>query len=322
VGAVLCFHSVTTPALPGEGSAHVRLEDFKAYVRFARRVGQLVPLSELVRRHEAGRNTAGLVALTLDDAYAALHSELRAFLARERVPVAVFVVTDAAASGAAYWWDRIDDLFPRVRPERWRAFEEACGLPEEYRRGQPPEFGPLRPLRQWLLASCAGRWPSRLEPALAALEEETGHHTAQRSMTFAQIEELAALPEVEIGVHTVSHPVLPLLPDEELSREVSACFAALRERLRAPLPVLAIPYGLYDARTLRVARAAGMSASLTLGGCLGRRGGDDRGVPRHCVGRGDTPAKLGLRLLGVPDLVRRYAGRRTPRYPDLPSATT
>jgi peptidoglycan/xylan/chitin deacetylase (PgdA/CDA1 family) len=322
VGAILCFHSVTTPARPGEGSAHVPVETFKSYVRFARRFGRLVPLSEIVHRRAAGRSTAGLVALTLDDAYAALHAELRDFLAREQVPVTVFVVAGAARTGEAYWWDRVDDLFPRVAAPRWRAFEDACGVPEAYRRGQPPEDGPLRPLRQWILASAAGRWPARLEPVLAALEDEVGHRTAQRSMTFAQVAELAACAEVEIGVHTLSHPVLPLLADGELAREVAGCFEALRARLGAVVPVLAIPYGLYDERTLRIARAAGMSASLTLGGCLSRRPRRDGAVPRHCLGRGDTLARLGLRVTGVPDLVHRWAGRPAPLYPALPSATT
>ena len=49
-GAILCFHSITTPALAAEGSAHVPADAFKSFVRIARRLGELVPLSELVRR--------------------------------------------------------------------------------------------------------------------------------------------------------------------------------------------------------------------------------------------------------------------------------
>src|SRR5262245_35919403 len=118
----------------------------------ARRVGTLVPLTDLVRRHREGRSTAGLIAITLDDAYAALQQGFQQAIVRDTIPVTLFVVAQAASNGAAYWWDRVDDLFPRVDAGRWMAFEKACGLPDEYRRGQPPEYGPLRPLRQWLLA--------------------------------------------------------------------------------------------------------------------------------------------------------------------------
>jgi peptidoglycan/xylan/chitin deacetylase (PgdA/CDA1 family) len=322
VGAILCFHSVTTSSLPAEGTAHVPLEAFESYVRVARRFGEIISLGELVRRHLQGRSTSGLVALTFDDAYLALRTELRPFLAREAVPIAVFIVTRAAATGATYWWDRIDDVFPRVEPNRWREFETACGVPEEYRRRQPRAYGPLRPLRQWLLAAYAGRWPDHLEPELAGLEREVGVQTVHRSMTFDEVTELAATIPVEIGVHTVSHPVLPLLADDDLNREIAASYAVLRERFVSPLPILSIPFGLYDQRTLQTAVSAGMIASLTLGGTLLNGERHPHAMPRLCLNRGDSGARLGLRLFGVPDLVRRWLRRLPDAYPELPSATS
>ena len=177
MGTILCFHSVTAAEYPGESDVHLPLTALVRGVGIARRVAEIVPLSELVRRHRQGRNTSGLVALTFDDAYAALSSGFREFISREAIPIAIFVVADAAATGSTYWWDRIDDVFPRIPSDRWRAFEDACGLPDEYRRGQSPHYGPLRPLRQWLLYKHAGRWPDALEPALQDLEHDAGYRT-------------------------------------------------------------------------------------------------------------------------------------------------
>jgi peptidoglycan/xylan/chitin deacetylase (PgdA/CDA1 family) len=322
-GAILCFHSITTADLPANGDAHVSLEEFRHCVAIARQVGELVPLSELVRRHRAGRSTAGLIAVTFDDAYAALRAEFRDFVTRARVPVAVFVVNQAAATGSAYWWDRIDDLFPRVAAGRWRMFEQSCGLPEAYRRGQPPEYGPLRPLRQWVLAGHVGRWPRHLDAALQALEDEVGARTAHRPMTFEELAELAdGTAGIEIGVHTVSHPVLPLMDDGMLQEEIAGAYRGLQDRFSNVLPVLAIPFGLYDERTVRAARSAGMLASLTLAGeTLGAHRGADA-LPRLCITRRDTRSGIGLRLLGLPGIVRRWSLRSRPSYPALPSATT
>ena len=320
-GAILCFHSVTTPALASDGAAHVAVDRFKSFIRIARLVGEVIPLRELVRRHSEGRSTAGLIAVTFDDAYAALLTELKDFIAAQALPVTVFAVTDAAATGAKFWWDRIEDLYPHVSPERWRAFETACGLSDAYRRGQPPEYGPLRPLRQWLLAATAGRWSDDLEPALHTLEQETARQTVHRSMTFHELAMLASLPDVEIGVHTVSHPVLPLLSDEELRREIKGAHDVLRDRFASVLPMLAIPFGLFDQRTIRVASAAGMAASFTLAGRVNDVN-DASALPRVCVIKDDTPTRLGLRLLGVPDLIHSWSGRALAAYPDLPSATT
>lgn len=320
-GSILCFHSITTPALAAAGTAHVSADVFCSLVSVARQLGRLVPLSELLNRHAQGRSTAGLVALTFDDAYAAVLTELKDFISRHGVPISLFPVTNAARTGATFWWDRVDDLFPRVSSERWRAFEIACGLPEAYRQGQPAEYGPLRPLRQWLLAAYSGRWPDHLEPALEALEQETGYRTVHRSMTFDELATLASMREVELGVHTMSHPVLPLLPDEQLRHEIAAAYDELRERFARVLPVLAVPFGLYDRRTIGIASAAGMTASLTLAGGLKRRHGD-YSVPRHCVTTAETRFTLGLRLLGLKELAKQWLGHPTDIYPDLPSPTT
>jgi len=321
-GAILCFHSVTTREHPAEGDAHIPFSDFESSVRAARRWGEFVRLSELIARARAGRSTKGLIALTFDDAYAALGADFRAFVRREGLPIAVFAVTDSARTGDSYWWDRVDDAFARAAPARWRAFEASCGLPDDYRRGQPCDYGPLRPLRQWILAACAGRWPARLEPALEALETDTGYRTRQRAMTFDELRALADLPGAEIGVHTATHPVLPLLPDAEVQREIRGAYDTLRERFASVLPVLAAPFGLYDDRTLRLAAAAGMIVSLTLSGETLAAAAPAHALPRICVTRTDAHTKLGARLLGLPHLVRAWRGRPLPLYPALPSATT
>jgi len=195
------------------------------------------------------------------------------------------------------------------------------GLPPEYRNGQPAEYGPLRPLRQWVLAEHKGRWLGELDRLLGQLERERGIRTVQRPMTFAELASFASLPSVTLGVHTVSHPVLPLLDDHELEHEIVACHDALRERFTNVVPILAIPFGLFDDRTVRIARKAGMTTSLTLAGtALAQRGsGDD--LPRFCVTRSQTALKLQLRLSGVLARIRRERAAQS-RYPALPSATT
>ncbi|HEY3280068.1 MAG TPA: polysaccharide deacetylase family protein [Gemmatimonadales bacterium] len=321
-GAILCLHGVASPALPAQSVVHLPVPELEALLAAVRRMGQLVPLRDLVQRHIAGRSTAGLIAVTADDAYASLLVEAAELVRREAIPVTVFAVTQAAALGAQYWWDRIDDLFGRVPRERWRAFEDACGLPAAYRTGQPARFGPLRPLRQWLLAAHTGRWPQALEPLLQDLEVDAGTRTAQRSMTFEELARFAALPSVEVGVHTVSHPVLPLVPDAELDREITVAYETLREHLANVVPILAVPFGLFDHRTVMAARRAGMWTSLTLGGVtLGRHDIPDH-LPRFCLSRDERPTKLQVRLTGLLDPGRWPWRRAGPPYPTLPSATT
>ena len=306
--SILCYHSVTTADRPSASSQHVPDHELIAAIDVVRRVAEIVPLREIVERLRDGRPTRGLAAFTFDDAYAALP------MVRIGMPITIFVTTAATETGARFWWDRVDDVFPKVAPDRWRAFETRVGVPAAFRAGQPAEFGPLRPLRQWVLATHLGRWPAHLEDALAELEQEHASVTQHRAMTWDEIARFAANAPVDVGVHTVSHPVLPLLGDEELMDEVDRAHRTIRERMGSAVPVLAIPFGLYDARTARLARAAGMQASLTLANRSVRGAGADGLLPRYSMGRGLRPWKLLLRLT-----IPRGAA---PAQTALPSATT
>src|SRR5262245_22536753 len=117
---VLCFHGVTTTAEPSDSVTHVPVSTFKEMVQAVRSLGEIVPLSELVSRHQENRPTGGLYAITFDDAYASLQGEVAEVLQRDRIPATVFVTTDATQYGAAFWWDRLEDTQLHVTADRWR----------------------------------------------------------------------------------------------------------------------------------------------------------------------------------------------------------
>jgi peptidoglycan/xylan/chitin deacetylase (PgdA/CDA1 family) len=257
----------------------------------------------------------------MDDAYKSLTDLARELIERNRLPITVFPTLDGCRKGQAFWWDRVEDLFAHAGPDRWARFEDSVALRMAFRNGQPRGLGPLRPFRQWVLATWAGRWPDELEPPLAELEAGLGYRTAQRAMTFAELDEFAALPDVEVGVHTATHPVLPLLPELEQRREIELCADMLRARYRNFVPILAAPFGLFDRQTEAVATACGMRTVLTLAGGLDQPYEPRFGVPRICA----VPSLSSLRLLVRISRVSQIAGlggRRQVDYPELPSAVS
>lgn len=317
-GAVLCLHGLAEAGATSRGGTHVEVKELRSLLRIARALGEVVPLAEVVDRTQKGRSTAGLLALTFDDAYDSLKlaaDELN------QTPFTVFVASRAAESGARYWWDRLEDLFPCVPVDEWHAFESRCGLPESFRRGHPPELGPLRPMRQWILSSFQGRLPARVETPLAELEARFAGPTLQRSMTFPEIHSLRRRAHVDIGVHTATHPVLPLLSREAMKAEIQECARRLHSEFADTLDYLAIPYGLFDERTLIAAREAGMGTSFTTEPRTLRGVTAGGGLPRFCITAGEPAWKAFLRLSGVTERIKgRYSA--VPRSPPLPSSTT
>jgi peptidoglycan/xylan/chitin deacetylase (PgdA/CDA1 family) len=79
-------------------------------------------------------------------------------------------------------------------------------------------------------------------------------------------EQLRALADrgVEIGSHTVSHPHLTRLSDQELDRELRDSRDHLEDELGRPCRYLAYPYGEDDRRVYAAAQKAGYEAAFTL----------------------------------------------------------
>ena len=93
-------------------------------------------------------------------------------------------------------------------------------------------------------------------------EQRRAHPGVMRSMTWAQVEEMAEAG-TEFGSHTLSHPKLPTLGDEELRQELLDARVRLRERL-GRCDTLAYPFGHWDARVERAAADAGYAYAFSL----------------------------------------------------------
>ena len=319
-GSILCFHGIDSLATPSQGLVSVTPALFEQILDVVECAWRVIPLRELVLRRQAGRSTAGLIAITFDDAYASLLPEAIPALARRGMPSTIFVVSRASTDGATFWWDRLDDLFPLLSPATWRALEEALGLPAAFRAGQPQEYGPMRPLRQWLLAEHAGRLSPDADALITAAEHAACAGTVQRAMTEGELRQVVGSEGVELGIHTASHPVLPLLSPANQREEILECHAWLRERFTGSVqPLLAIPFGLYTHASLSLAREAGMIASMVLGNRTLRKDNPPAGLCRFCLTSREKPWKLSLRLLGAAEM-RQDPAETGP--PALPSETT
>jgi peptidoglycan/xylan/chitin deacetylase (PgdA/CDA1 family) len=104
------------------------------------------------------------------------------------------------------------------------------------------------------------------------------------TMPWETLRELAA-GGVEIGSHSVSHPHLPELSDDELRHELVDSREEIEARVGQPCRFLAYPYGDNDARVRLAARRAGYIAAYTLRGGWPRA--DPFALPRVDIYRRD-----------------------------------
>lgn len=305
-GAIICYHGIAVGGI--RSPVHHTLAEIEAAVGVARDLGKIVPLSEFVAIHEAGRSTAGLFAITMDDAYLSLRSAVE-YLRGEEVPITVFAVSDALDEGRVFWWDRLAAVLRGLTAAETNALGHRWGIPAWFRkRWTGPDFPPGWEFRQWVIARYAGRWPDILEETLRGLAIPADPAMTDRSMTWSELSDFAATGLVEIGVHTRSHPVLPLLTTAQQLEEIGGCLEALRARFPATSPILAAPYGFFNKGTIDATRSSGLRACLGLGDRTMQYGGNSGALPRFCMIHPQSRMRLGPRFSGVFDRIRSWLG--------------
>jgi peptidoglycan/xylan/chitin deacetylase (PgdA/CDA1 family) len=300
-GGVIAYHGVGVA--PHSPVMHVSPDRLRAQLEHLQERYTVVPLRELVERWRLSTSTRGCVAITFDDAYAGVAVHALPILRALDLPATVFVTSDHASRGASYWWDDVELQRLSHTAGAWSEASAVVGLSSF----PVADAAAMNRVRSRVIAHFAGRWPR----ALAA-----GGNTVWRSLDFSELGTLASDDRIEFGVHTLSHPALPLLPYVEQVAEIRDNFAFLQERLPRVLPVVAYPYGLYDRATVRAAVEAGMIAGVTMEGRAAADRPDRMVVPRIGGAEVHAPQSLARRLNRAlrPALIIRNRGPH-PRLP-------
>jgi peptidoglycan/xylan/chitin deacetylase (PgdA/CDA1 family) len=135
-----------------------------------------------------------------------------------------------------------------------------------------------------------------IESILDRLAEQLGITTVERDthrwMTKEELRELAGTTGVEVGAHTLTHPVLTAVSATEQWEEIDGGRRQLEDMLGTPTRLFSYPYGGYDAfdeATTRLVRQSGYTMACTGTGGLASVDDYPLQVPRNVVGDWDAP---------------------------------
>jgi len=271
---ILMYHRVASPAIDPWGLA-VHPDRFEAHLRVLRRRRTPLTVSEMVRRLEDGTLPENAVAVTFDDGYADNVVAARPRLASADVAATLFLTAGAIGQPREFWWDELArailghrtaldcDVVVDGRPHRiafsdaqgdagWRAWQEPR---TERQRAYLEIWGRLRsaPATEREAAM------TRLRDACPAPPPDPG----ALPMTVNDVEQIAREVLFEIGGHTLTHPVLPLLDAAERRRELVEGKKRCEELAGRPITGFAYPHGAVDDDCRVAVRESGFSWGCT-----------------------------------------------------------
>ena len=231
-------------------------ERFDEHLEILRRKANVMPLKELVQKRDSGLPPRS-VAITFDDGYADNLLFAKPLLERHELPATVFVTSGFVGVDREFWWDELDRILLNHQDAGWNV---ASGNDDE------PRHAEYRSLHATLRSSTE---PQRLQ-ALHDLQVRTNSGSSaratHRALTPDQLRELAEGGLVEVGAHTVTHPVLASLSPASQHQEIDTSKRKLEEWLGQTVHSFAYPYGGkrdYDKHSVEAVRNLGFSLACS-----------------------------------------------------------
>jgi peptidoglycan/xylan/chitin deacetylase (PgdA/CDA1 family) len=275
--SVLIFHRVlpqVDPMFPGEMDAR-RFDSLLALLAQSFRV---FTLGHALALQNEGRLPKRALSITFDDGYADNAQVALPLLQRHRLP-ATFFVSTGFLDGGRMWNDSVIETLRRcdhaeIDLASWGGAKAPLGGPEARRAAAEQLLSKIKYL------SLAER-----EEALATLHAAAGAPALPDNLMMRSDEVLQLhRAGMEIGGHTVRHPILSVLPDHEAEEEIVQGRLALQGITGAPVEVFAYPNGRpgkdYDMRHVAMVRRLGFKAAVSTASGVATVASDRFQLPR------------------------------------------
>jgi peptidoglycan/xylan/chitin deacetylase (PgdA/CDA1 family) len=293
---ILGYHRVAEPA----GEAHslsVTPQHFVEQLEVLVKYGNVISLRELANSLQEKRVPKRAVVLTFDDGYADILYHAKPLLERRQTPATVFVVTGSL--GREFWWDKLERiLLSSTRfPEQLSLRVSDSGYEWVSKDpNQQPEPGSWQDsigsiYRALLLVSSVER-----EKAMEELSAWTGiapeDRPSRRALSAEELIELAAGDLIDIGAHSVTHPVLAALSIPAQRAEIQESKAHLEKILGQSVTSFSYPNGSSSRATLAIVRESGFGCACASYSDVVWHGTDRFYLPRFWVSDWDGEAFL------------------------------
>lgn len=258
--SVLIYHRVLTehdwmlPDVP-------RADEFRWQMRLMRRHFNMLSLPEAIRLLRQGKLPARAACITFDDGYADTATVAYPILAELGIPMTIFVAS-GSLDGGIMWNDTLMESV-RCVPASELNLQEV-GLPSYSIASDVTR----RDAAYDLIARCKYLDMAQRQDVADYLAKQAPALPNTLMMTHAQVKALAE-QGVEIGGHTINHPILTRISPEQAQAEIVNGRTDLEAITEKPVRLFAYPNGQpkvdYDESHVRLVQEAGFEAAVTTG---------------------------------------------------------
>lgn len=256
---------------------------FREHMDLLREIGHPVSLASGLEGLRTNNLPERSVAVTFDDGYADNLLIAGPILQSFDIPATLFVTVGPVLTGREFWWDELEHLLLDGQFSEEQLSVRVSGATIE---GWVGKAGNDLTFTSWTVAETEAptdahrlfrelfRALRRAAPAerrrvLDEIAERLGRTPGVRPghapMTSTEVQEWNDIEAFSVGGHTVSHPILSLLPAEEQQVEITQGKKNLEAIVGDDVFSFAYPYGGeadLTSRTVQLVREAGFTSAF------------------------------------------------------------
>ncbi|SDY70390.1 Peptidoglycan/xylan/chitin deacetylase, PgdA/CDA1 family [Nitrosomonas sp. Nm58] len=273
--SIVIYHRVLPKPDPLLGGSDV--ESFETELKYLTKNFNILPLSEAVKRLRSGTLPSRAVSITFDDGYAD-NAEIALPILLKYGITATFFVASGFLDGGRMWNDTVIESIRQVQGEVLDLNEIDLGTHamtslDERRRALSFLIGALKYLPQEARQS-------QVEKVRALISADLPDNLMMTSDQVRQLHHAG----MEIGGHTINHPILTSIGNAAARTEIAEGKEILEGIIRAPVRLFAYPNGKpgkdYQVDHVNMVRQLGFDAAVSTAWGAARDSDDCFQLPR------------------------------------------
>lgn len=277
-GLILMYHRIA-PSDVDPWSLCVTPQNFATHLEVLQKYAHPISFRQLAQAHQDNNIPDRAVAITFDDGYANNLYNAKPILERYNTRATVFVTTGYTERNREFWWDELEQVL--LKPgklanklcleidgniHQWELGVAVDYSEEDYQRDRlAPQSSPGTRLYfyysvwQQLQPLPEQQRQKALDEILTWAEAEPVARLTHRPLVLEEIRDLEQKEIVEVGAHTVNHPLLSAHSTEFQRQEIQQSKAYLEKILDHPVTSFAYPFGAYTQQTVPLVEEAGFT---------------------------------------------------------------
>lgn len=278
---ILVYHRVLNVAdtehFPFDvGLIDASIESFRWQMRYLQKKRTPISFGQLAKYLQDGSQLPpNPVIVTFDDGYDDNYHNAFPILKEMGIPATMFLTTGYINSQMPFWYDMLAFLIQNIDGDLFVI------KVLDYSRRLPADQAGRRLVMQECVEMMKRIPNNRRLAALAELDNRYGHRYRDADLRIKQMslslswEQCREMSQhgIEFGSHTITHPILTSLSDQELRHELVGSKEAIEKHIGRKVSVLSFPNGGrrdFNHNVVRVAQESGYSMSVSYVGGINK----------------------------------------------------